>query len=318
MSARILSALLAATLLGPAFASHAWAQQAPPPATPTEVVPEEALEPAPDTDDAAAPAPSPAELETAAPKPATTESTAVKPAPKPVTAPPPQPAAPAPVPLSAPPDSPPAPMGPVDQHFTLAVNVDVLWNTDPGFDVFSSDDTATQGGLSAGYAFWVDGPWTLVPELGWGRHVQSSEGLFDGALTSAELDTDTFYASLAARYELFDFVEPHVRLAGGLSWIAATFETDGASFEDHALPPFASAGAGVSIKTRDRMLQKNTGSLATLALALTVEGGYGFWLPAEFELAPTEDPGRIRQDTTSLGELNNSGPYVRVAFSSRF
>jgi hypothetical protein len=215
--------------------------------------------------------------------------------------------------------------GPAQPIVNLALNLDTVWNTSRSFDLFSDDDVARQIGLSGDFIVWRSGALSIAPGLGWGSLSESDTGLFNGAVESAELESQSFYADLALRYEVWSFLEPHARLAGGLSFVDLLMRTnDGVRFEDDGgapfhsvLSPFVSVGAGFTLKTMDRMLETRSGRLSTAALGLAVEGGYTLATPVDFALLEPDAGGRIDLRASELGDVERSGPYLRVALVGR-
>jgi hypothetical protein len=207
----------------------------------------------------------------------------------------------------------------------LALNLDTVWNTSRSFDLFSHDDVARQPGIAADLTVWRSGSLSVGAGLGWGALSENDVGLFNGAVESAEIESQSFYADVALRYEVWSFFEPHARLAGGLSFVDLSMKTDdGVRFEDDGgapfhsvLSPFASVGAGFTLKTMDRMLETRSGRLSTAALGLAVEGGYTLASPVDFALLERDAGGRIDLEASDLGDVERSGPYVRVALVVR-
>lgn len=216
---------------------------------------------------------------------------------------------------------PPPPSGPIDQPFNLAVNTDVVWNSSRGFDLFADNDLQTRVGLSAGYAIATTSRFSLVPALGWSTDKQHSSGLFGGALQSADLRAHDLYGSFALRYEVLAFLEPHARVAGGVSLtdVDLSFAKDAARFDTRSTGGFGTLGAGFTLKTPDRALQTSSGRLASLQLGVLVEGGYRLASKTTVKLRGSDENGlRIPVSSPTLGRLGTSGPYMRIALGGRF
>ena len=232
-----------------------------------------------------------------------------------------------------PPDRPSPPIrheGPVRSRFNVAVNVDTNWYTHRSYDLFSENDAAQNAGLSVGYAVWMSGPMSLVPEIGFGVDGQSASTLYGGAVQSTALNTKRFYGGISLRYALLSFLELHGRLAGGASIIKATV-TPGSDastttpdpavsqdLTDTKTSPFASLGAGVTLRTRDAAFETNSGALRSLVLGLTAEGGYVLAKSIDLTPSPEHPSGRIRTTDATLGTLERSAPYARLSAFVRF
>ncbi len=215
---------------------------------------------------------------------------------------------------------PPRRTGPIESRFSLALNADDVWYTAKSFDLFSTNDVGGTLGGSVGYAVWMKGPLSLSPELGVGADSQSASGLFGGAISSTKLQTVSYYTGATLRYALLSFLEPEARIALGLSTIKADiYPSSGpGKLEEKSLSPFGSLGAGVTFRSPPAALGTRSGSLESLVIGLTVEGGYV--LGGSVDLSPTPSPamGRIATQDARLGSLDRSGPYVRVGLGARF
>jgi hypothetical protein len=92
---------------------------------------------------------------------------------------------------------------------------------------------------------------------------------------------------------------------------------------DRLLPdatlPFASFGAGLTLRTPTRVFEDRGGRMASLSVGLMVEGGYALRAPLELNLdGPGPGDGDIALSEGSLGELSRSGPYVRTSIVLRY
>jgi hypothetical protein len=209
--------------------------------------------------------------------------------------------------------------GPQDPpRINLALNIDQLWHTQKSYDLFSDDNLQVSFGASVGYAVWVNGPWSIVPELGFGLDERSGGSRY-GAIQTAKLDSFRGYAGASARYLLLPFLEPHVRLTGGFESLEASVHTDtGESFEGTAHPVFGSLGAGFSVHTLPGMLTRKRGGLGALVVGAVVEGGYTVAQSVDLALPAAGPAPRAPTETASFGTLERSGPYVRIAANVRF
>jgi hypothetical protein len=187
--------------------------------------------------------------------------------------------------------------------------------------LFSENDVATNRGLSLGYAVFIDGPLSIVPELGFGQDDQSAKNLFGAAIASTELETWRFYGGASARYAVLPFLEPEVRLTTGAS-VITTRVTPGdgsaALVSDKQVSPFFAFGAGFSVHTKPGSLETSAGSFRSLVLGLSFEGGYSVAKSVDLTPTPEHDAVRIRTTDAPLGSLPRSAPYLRVSGIVRF
>jgi len=203
--------------------------------------------------------------------------------------------------------------------FALGVSIVFPWYTDPGYDVFSSDNVPEAYGLWAAYDVSAIRTDTIAAlELGWDTEHTASNVL--GGTISSELQSNAVHAALQLRYVPVDFLQPHLRLAAGVSFVAMALRTSSPSerFTDDAVSPFGSLGLGLTLRTPTRMFEDKHGNLASLSVGVMVEGGYTLAAPLDYKL---DGPGPGKRDIAltepSLGTLDRSGPYIRVSFVGR-
>jgi hypothetical protein len=208
------------------------------------------------------------------------------------------------------------PVGP--RRFNLAGHVDSLWHTAKSYDLFSSNDILTTFGASIGYAVLMDGPWSVVPELGFSIGSATSDGNPSSVFRSSELTSNRFYGGVQARYLLLPFLEPYARLAGGAERNEATLtQVTGETLNGSATSPFASLGAGFSVHSVLPKTLSRTSRFPAFVFGVNVEGGYTVARSMSLALTPDGSSPRIPTQDTSLGSLDRSGPYVRVGLDVR-
>jgi hypothetical protein len=167
----------------------------------------------------------------------------------------------------------------------------------------------------------LDEPLSVIPEIGWGASGENGEGLFSGAIAKTNLHTNVFYAGLKGMYDVLTFVAPYARAAVGASFTDVDIETaEGVEFKEqssapfHSLvAPFGSLGAGILVRTPDGALMTKSGALSSLAFGLMIEGGYVLMPSSDVTLRGSENAGRVATTDVHLGELDRSGPYLRIS-----
>jgi hypothetical protein len=208
--------------------------------------------------------------------------------------------------------------------FALGLSLEAPWYTDASYDAFTSEDSdvGTRLGLWLGYdVASLSDELIAALELGWGH--ENTEGRVLG-VADTNLTTHAAYAGATVRWVPLDWLQPHLRVAGGAAIIDArvvardTFH-DGAGgvFED-MISPFASAGLGFMLRTPTRMFENRRGRFASLSFGLMIEGGYTLAAPVDVEVSGPEPSSRgIPIAEPALGELERSGPYIRVSLVGR-
>jgi len=194
------------------------------------------------------------------------------------------------------------------------LNVEQLWNTDPGYDLFDEDNVGGQLGVGLSYDLLSVAPDTvLVAELAYSSESHEAGRLYAGAIQSTKLSGHNLLMAASVHHRMLPWIGPHARLALGLSSLKA--ELKGSEFEEQYRDtakfslPFVRLGGGVSVEqTLGRVF----------ALGLLVEGGYALGSAFEVELEPTSEQGEIPTEYANLGKLSRSGPYLRTALVVRF
>jgi hypothetical protein len=193
------------------------------------------------------------------------------------------------------------------------LNYEPQWNSDPGYDLFDSDNVSHYWGLGASYDVLKLEPRTaLVAELGWSANLEELSELYGGAFSSTELSSRRFAVALGVHHRMWTVFGPHVRLSGGLLTWEAHFDGADADeqFEDSGVQGFVRLGAGVS---------GEYSVVPSVAAGVLVEGGYTAAKAANVALRLTHEPeGVISTRTAELGSLSLSGPYLRIAGLVRF
>lgn len=201
----------------------------------------------------------------------------------------------------------------------VAVSLETPWNHDIGFDLFSDDDVSTRFGLWATYDLLAIHDDVFVA-AGAGVDFESLDenNLLSGQL-STDLDAVIGYATAVVRYVPVAWLQPHVRLSGGAERVIVKLDFAGERFRDEGTLPFASLGAGITLRSPTRMFESRRGTFAALSFGLMIEGGYALVSPLQVTLdgeGPAERD--IALEESELGELERSGPFMRVSLVARF
>jgi hypothetical protein len=184
--------------------------------------------------------------------------------------------------------------------------------------LFSDDDVTPRLGLGASYDIaTLERAFTVAAEVGWSVENEDN-GTLMPEFEQAELSGHHLNAAARLRYALNGWLEPHARLSAGISLMDVALRAAGTSeqFEQDAVLPFGTLGAGFSLRSPDRALAPR--SRNGFSAGVSAEGGYLLSSSLEVALQSTEDPGRISTERASLGLLSRSGPYVRAGAFVRF
>jgi len=204
----------------------------------------------------------------------------------------------------------------------LGLEIDTVWNTDPGFDLFSDDDVSTQVGVWFSYdLLQITKQLTLAGEVGLGIGGVEDQPREDLDLTWS---MSSFKAYLAAnlRLRVFPWMFPHLKLAGGALFGTLEFQLNDPvprqTTSEDTTSPLGTIGAGVSFQTPTRMFESSDGAFASLSLGLLIEAGYTIASSMSMTLKTDRDEDPIENRTAALGELDLSGPYIRTSVLVRF
>lgn len=204
-------------------------------------------------------------------------------------------------------------------RWTIAVSADTLFMSDPGYAFFSEDDVSSRLGIWLGADVVDFGErCVLGVEIGIGTERDQSDDVWDGDVET-ELRSTTLQAGASLKFPVLPWLVPQVRLAGGASLLSMEVDTSrDEPFEDDAVSPFGTLGAGVALQTPSQLFANRSGEFASLSFGFLIEGGYGLRAPAKFQLK-TEASGKpIPVTDAELGELALAGPYVRTSVVVRF
>lgn len=209
---------------------------------------------------------------------------------------------------------PPPPAGPPKTHYPFGLEFDVMpvWQTNKGFDLFSNNDVSTRIGLSLNAELGELAPKTpLLVELGWSTESQASKTLFGQFAT--ELSAHNFHTGLKLMHRVLPFLAPHLRLAGGATWLRADYSvassTTSREFENHEWLAFGMLGAGVTATVPTQV---------AVQPGLVVEGGYLLSSSMTLRLSPKENQNALVTSGATLGTLERSGPYLRFGIFIRY
>jgi hypothetical protein len=219
-------------------------------------------------------------------------------------------------PQKPPPSEPEGPVWSWDPlRFAFGLETRTFWPLDDAHKrlVGKRAPTATGLGVQAD-VFRPDAKTAIRLDLGWTSvstsQLQSGTGLVES------LDTDLYVLGASLRYELFRWLGPYARLAGGLG-------RDKLSVADMKAKRYfgqATAGAGVFLRTPGLRLWQ--GSFApSFGLCGQIEGGYALASGSDLSLrasSPSSTPDPIPASDVAIGHAGRSAPYLRISFGLAF
>lgn len=205
--------------------------------------------------------------------------------------------------VSSPVETPPVPRK-TRYPFGLFLDFSPLWQTSRAFDLFSNRDLSLRTGLT------IEADLLEVDE---GTYLSVDlNGSFENAsdVVLGNFDTELSVANIAGglrlRKEFWSVVGAHVIALGGASHIETRFDE---GRESDAWVPTAQLGAGLSgMLPNSKRVQPG----------LLVEGGYFLSGSTDLTLKSSVIDGALAQQTTALGSVERSGPYLRFSIFARY
>lgn len=208
-----------------------------------------------------------------------------------------------------------------ESPWSATIEVGPVWHHDTSHTAFhDNSNPPTVAGLAFGRDVAHLGPLlTLGVEAAW-TNVGSTARVRDVFATS--LVTNRLHGGLIARVELWRWLTPYVRLTAGAAHLNASVEgSNGDTLTATRWTPQGSLGAGLLLTSGQwfRGVGWPRGKLA-----IGVEGGYQYTLPAALDAAvpaPADEQAaadRLPAQSVPLGTLNASAAYLRITFNVRF
>lgn len=218
-----------------------------------------------------------------------------------------------------------APPTPLNALFHVGLVIQNSWNTAPAYDYFASDDTFLMGGLAVGVDAAHFGPQTVLNvELSVVNGSTEDPGPLPTYVTQASLRRLDLGAGVTVRHHVFSWLAPHLRLAGSAALEKASVTlVDSGTLDVEETKAAAFVGGGLTLFTPAKRLSDTNTYFNSLALRVSIEGGYqvlgGMPFEVESQPASTEEPVRnVAKAAVSLGELPQSGAYLRATAAAHF
>ncbi len=209
-----------------------------------------------------------------------------------------------------------------EHRFTVTLDLaNVLWRTNRGYDLFSTNDAAWRVGLGLGYDIAkLTNQMVLSLDIGAQFEPERSsndDGLLGNTLSGA-LSAATFLLGGSVRWAVTPWFAPYGRMQLFTSRYAVDIRTAVANvtagatsgeWSYHRWAQGGALGAGVML---------NLPPKTPVNVGLLLEGGY--WLQQSVDLVLERDlpAGAIATAGAPVGSLGNSGPYLRCAGMLRF
>ena len=203
-------------------------------------------------------------------------------------------------------------------RFSLSAEVQTAWMLQDDARRLWGKRSLAGAGLSLAYdAIDFGGKTTLGLDLSWLSTTASTTNSLD---LTQKTSTHVFNLGLSLRYEVFRWLSPYARVAGGMGWTSLSMGSSGLDLHDRVLLYQGSAGAGLLVRSPSVRIG-HTRRWPSLAVVGRVEGGYIMGNATSFSLKSSlngsnQDP--IPLEPVSVGQAARRFPYLRITIGVGF
>jgi len=203
-------------------------------------------------------------------------------------------------------------------RFALAAEIQTAWMLQDDARRLWGKRNTGGAGLSLSYdAPQVARKTTVSLDLSW---LASAVSTTNGLDLPQKTSTQIFGLGLSVRYDVFRWLSPYARVAGGMGWAALTMGSPDFDLRDRAFVYQGSAGAGLLVRSPGVHLVRSR-RWPPLAFVGRVEGGYTIGNATDLSLklhssGSGKDP--IPVEAVSVGEVARRFPYLRVSLGVGF
>jgi len=200
-------------------------------------------------------------------------------------------------------------------RFGVALETQTTWLQDGAARRIVGKSAPTAVGLSLHYDALRPAPrLTAKLDLGW---TTSSSGASQATNSSnvESYQTNLLTLGISLRYQIFRWLEPYARVAGGMGWDKLSVGSGSGSLDDEHKFGHASAGGGVFLRSPALCMRPSPASYCA-ALVGHLEGGYMVGTGSTLSLHSSPASGAsdaIPTESVPLGELGRRAPYLRVS-----
>jgi hypothetical protein len=155
---------------------------------------------------------------------------------------------------------------------------------------------------------------TAKLDLGWATSSTSASQPTDSGNVES-FDTNMVTLGVSLRYQVFRWLAPYARLAGGVGWDKLSIGSDSGNLHDKHTFGHAAAGGGVFLRSPALCFRPSPASYCT-ALMGHVEGGYLVGTGSTWSLHSSPASGvsaPIPTESVPVGEMSRRAPYLRLS-----
>jgi hypothetical protein len=199
-------------------------------------------------------------------------------------------------------------------RFGLALETQTTWLRDSAARRLVGKGVPTAAGLSLHYEALRPTPRLIAKlDLGWATSSTSVAQPTDSA-TMENFDTNMVTLGVSMRYQVFRWLAPYARLAGGVGWDKLSVGSGSGNLHDEHTFGHAAAGGGVFL--RSPALCSRPSSSYCAAIMGHIEGGYLVGSGSTWSLHSSPAPGvsdPVPTASVPVGEMDRRAPYLRIS-----
>lgn len=210
-------------------------------------------------------------------------------------------------------------------RFAVAAEIRTVWPQDSGARRVVGASSATGAGVSIHYDAWRATEQVVAKlDLGW-VWTSTSDGQ-SGGTALERLNTNLISLGISARYELFRWLGPYARVAGGFGRDAISAGNDAGKMHDERNFAHGSLGGGLWLRSPGKFLRASAPTIA-LAVMANIEAGYMLATRSQFALQSSPGtgagtasaaPAPVPTQPVAIGDVGRNAPYLRVSVGIAF
>jgi hypothetical protein len=201
----------------------------------------------------------------------------------------------------------------------IAAEVQTSWLQDSAARRLVGKGAPTSAGVSLFYEALRPTPRTAAKlDFGW-TSSSTSRGQ-SGTSNLEKFQTDRLALGLSLRYQVFRWLGPYARVAGGIGWDRVSLGNDSTEMKDSASYAHGSLGGGLFLRSVGLCLRPSPTPYCA-AFVAHVEGGYSVGTSSTFSLnssAPSGVASPIPIESVPLGDMARHAPYLRISAGIAF
>lgn len=197
----------------------------------------------------------------------------------------------------------------------VALETQTTWLQNDAARRIVGKGTPTAVGLALHYEALRPAPnLTVKLDLGWMTSSSSTTQPTNSGNTES-YDTNLVTLGISLRYQIFRWLSPYARVAGGMGWDKLSVGNGSGNLEDEHKFGHAAAGGGIFVRSPGLCMRPSTASYCAAFMG-HVEGGYMVGTSSTLSLHSSPASGvsnPVPTESVPLGDVGRSAPYVRVS-----